>query len=120
MKKGSNKVRSIKPSLREKKRYVVFELITKDNVKINSFNVKSAIEKCLKDYVGTKGMAGIGFIFLPKFYNEEKNSGLFRVTTKGLNDVRAGLLFLKNINNIDVIFRIKFVSGILKKARERV
>jgi len=102
------------PSLREKKRYLVFEVISKK--KLPYEGIPRAIIGSAKSLIGTLGTAKAGFIMLHDKYNPNLQRGLIRVNNKYIDELRASLCLIDNINNEEVIVRSIGVSGILKKA----
>ncbi len=112
------KIKPLSPSLREKKRYLAFEIISK--AKINSYNpVKDAIKAALGETLGVIGMAKAGAILLDDAWNSTKQRGLIRINHKYVNDIKFALMKIKKIKNQDIIFRSLGVSGIIKKAHDR-
>jgi|SRR3989338_10765075 len=99
------------PTLKEKKRYLAYEVISKPL----KFNVVSkAVWDNILGYIGTKGTAKAGIWLLNDKY--KNNKGIIRVTNKYVDDLKASLALIKKINNEDVIVRSLGVSGILNKA----
>ena len=109
------KIKPVLPSLREKKRYLAFEVISKSRLKSYDSLEKSIFDS-LTQLIGEMGMAQAGIIMLKDKYNADKQRGLLRVSTKSLNQVRQALTFVQNIENQPVIVHTVGVSGILKKA----
>ncbi len=108
------KIKPLRPSLREKKRYLAFEVISKKNLTFRQIS-KAILDSALK-YSGIKGVAEMGLIILKEKFN--KNKGIVRVSTKKVNSLKASLALIKNINNILVVFKTINVSGILQKANK--
>ena len=99
------------PSLKEKKRYLVYEVLSEDNFSYN--DVKDSVISGFKELFGLDGLSKAGLNFLE--YNE--NKGIVRVSAKGLDMLKASFCFVRKINKQDVVLRSIGVSGILKKAR---
>ncbi|MBT4368183.1 hypothetical protein HOD14_02295 [Candidatus Woesearchaeota archaeon] len=86
------------PSLREKKRYIVFETTNPNKV-----------DKALKDFLGILGMSKVNpLVMKDKF---KKNRGIVRINHAYKDEVIMAL----SLVNVKVIG----VSGILKKADEK-
>src|SRR3989338_7841341 len=105
------KQKALLQTLREKKRYVVFETMSE-----NSFNfkeLKDAVFSSFKDLFGLDGLAKAGL----EFVEYEQKKGIIRVSSKGVDQLRASFCFLRKINKDEVIVRSLGVSGILKKAK---
>lgn len=87
-------MKSLKPTMREKKRYLLVE----------GKNPKENIEKAILDFIGILGMSKVGLGFV----KTEKDSAIISVNRQALNEVRASLcVFHEKIE-------VKRVSGTLK------
>jgi len=113
-----SKIKPILPSLREKKRYLVFEIISKQKID-NLSKISNAILREAKNYLGEMGMAKAGLLILKDKYNIAKQRGIIKVNNKMLNNLKAALCFVKEIDNQEVIIKSVGVSGILKKAQNK-
>jgi ribonuclease P/MRP protein subunit POP5 len=113
-----SKLKPILPSLREKKRYLVFEIISENKLDNPSIISKEITEKCSR-FLGEMGMAKAGILILNDKYNKEKQKGIIKVNNKMLNELKAALCLIKEINNTQVIVKSAGVSGILKKAQDK-
>jgi len=102
------------PSLREKKRYLVFEVISQK--KLNRMPAE-AIKQAMLNLTGELGLAGAGMIFLDK-WNTNMQRGLVRINHKYVDKLRASLCFIDKIEDKEVIFKSVGVSGMLKKAEK--
>jgi len=106
------------PSLREKKRYLIFEIIS--NEKLAEFKrISNTILQRNQQLIGEIGMSKGGVSILHDCWNEKKQRGIIRVNPKYLNDVKTGLSLIKKIGDRRVIFKTVGVSGVLKKAKQR-
>ncbi|MBS3071145.1 MAG: hypothetical protein A2639_00480 [Candidatus Staskawiczbacteria bacterium RIFCSPHIGHO2_01_FULL_34_27] len=91
-------LKSLKPSMREKKRY----LLLKGN------NLNEDVEKTILDFIGILGMSKAGF----KWIKRGKNSAIISVNREMMNEVRASFSASKN----DIV--VEKVSGSLKKLKK--
>ena len=99
----------IKPSKRPKKRYIVFEVISKELN--NDSAIHNAIKKSTMNVLGVQyGEAGIRF--LKNKYNPSIHMGIFRVNNKYAKDVIRAVNKSKFVKTLGM-------SGILKKAESR-
>ncbi len=108
------KIKPVIPSLREKKRYLAFEIISGNKLSIN--DVKEAIINAVSRFLGEFGSSKAGIIFLDDKYNEKTQRGIIKVNRKQVDNLKSALILIKKIKNEDIIFRSIGVSGILKKA----
>ena len=112
------KIKPLLPSLREKKRYLVYEVISK-----NSFNdalhVNKAILEAAKEFLGNVGMARAGIITMSDQWNADMQRGIIRVNNRHVDDLKASLVFARGIDGKEAIVRSIGASGILKKAKQK-
>ena len=112
------KLKPVLPSLREKKRYFVFEVISKE--KINDANkISNAVWHYSLQFLGQLGAAKAGIIVLNNKWDSKLQRGIIKVSHKHVDAVKAALAFADKIDNNDVIFRSLGVSGILRKAENK-
>ncbi len=102
------------PTLRERKRYLAFEVLVEKEVSWNF--IKGVILNAVKEYVGIDGLARAGLLFV----KNNKNKGILRTTHTSLNKIKAALILIKEINNQRVIVRSISASGMLNKAMKYV
>lgn len=102
------------PSLREKKRYVVFEIIGNN---INKKALKKEIYNNLLKFFGKLGVSRANIKIIDNCLKE--NKGIIKVNVKYLNDLKMGLGLIKKLDNKKVIVDVIGVSGILKKAKQK-
>lgn len=100
------------PVLRTKKRYVVYETISKE--KIKHLDVIKSITNSFKECFGTFGLGNAG-IMDTKIFSD--NKGILKVNNKYLDKLRTAILMIRNINGKEVIIHVISVSGILNKAK---
>lgn len=105
------KIKPLSPSLREKKRYVAFEILSQ---KVFTFKQASELilDSALK-YCGVKGLAEMGLVFLKEKF--KKNKGVIKVSTKNIDSLRASFCIASIIDDKPVILRSLGVSGVLQK-----
>lgn len=103
------KLNALKPSVREKKRYICFKI---DN-KTSSKDASDILLTRVKKWMGEKYFAIGRVYFMHKFYQDGK--GIISCNHKQLADVKSGLLLVDKLK-VDIFY----VSGSLKKAREKL
>ena len=112
------KLKPILPSLREKKRYLAFEVISKEKIN-DADSVSSAIWSCSLQFSGQLGAAKAGIMVLNNKWSPQLQRGIIKVSNKHVDAVKAALAFAGKIDGKDVIFRSIGVSGILNKAESK-
>lgn len=106
------KTKPLSPSLRQKKRYLVFEVISEGKQDFNLVN--NLILNQASRLLGQIGMAQAGLIALSDKFDGTK--GIIKVNHKYVHHLKSALAL---INNQDMLFRSIGVSGILAKAEKK-
>jgi ribonuclease P/MRP protein subunit POP5 len=106
------------PTLREKKRYIAFEVISERRLS-DPTAVSDAVHQAVQRYLGQKGSAEAGITVVKDRYDNERQRGIIRVGHKMVTPVIASLTFITRIQDTQVIVKTIGTSGILKKAYNR-
>jgi len=103
-------MKPVLPTLKERKRYIVYELITEQPL---PGSPETEVLNHLKVMLGLFDGAKAGL--LPVRYDENTQTGILRVAHNSVDKVKASLLLLKTVKGAPVIPRVKGISGILNK-----
>ncbi|MBW2971609.1 hypothetical protein KY359_01105 [Candidatus Woesearchaeota archaeon] len=106
------------PSLRERKRYIAFEIVSETPITEPAAVYKAIMGAALEN-LGVIGCAEAGIIMLNDKYDKEKQRGLMRVNNRSMDKVRGTLALITQIDNQRVIVKSRGVSGILRKAEDK-
>lgn len=106
------KLKPILPSLKEKKRYLSFEVIADKNVSAES--AAKAVSQSTLQFLGTLEAGKAGIMFFKDKYNS--NTGVIKTGHKYVDKVRSALALITKIDDTDVVVRTRIVSGTMKKA----
>jgi RNase P/RNase MRP subunit POP5 len=104
----------LKPSLREKKRYLVIKVISKEKFSYNV--IKSALEEKMKEFLGTLLLSKASPILLKEKFNKENQTLIIKINNKYVNELKASLTLVKEVGDKKVIVKSVVCSGTLKKA----
>ena len=110
------KIKPILPSLREKKRYLIYEIIGKS--KFQAEEIEKSIKSSYLSAFGEIETGKAGLIFLNKQFNKEKQRGIIKVSNKCLENLRYSLSLVKKIKNSKAIIQSVGCSGIINKTRK--
>ncbi len=116
--KQMGKLKPLLPSLKEKKRYLAFNVITKAK-SLTYGAICDAINNSFKELYGEVGLADAGLIFVKDKFNKKTMTGIVRVNNKLVDKLKLSLSMIKKIDNTNVVVRSVGVSGVLKKAEEK-
>jgi len=113
------RVKALMPSLREKKRYIVFEILSKD--KISAFSsVNKEIWNSMLSYNGELESGKAGLNILPEKYNKKLQRGIMRVNNTYTERAKAALVLVDKIEGKKVLARSIATSGMIKKAGQYI
>lgn len=108
------RLKSILPSLKEKKRYMkVVAYNIDDKVSLNLNMHRQELKSVLNNFLGIKKSAQAGL----KIINVEANEMLIRVRADLVKDVQMAFLMLSKLGVDKVIFRTVKVFGTIKKSK---
>ncbi|MEA3254497.1 MAG: Rpp14/Pop5 family protein [Candidatus Altiarchaeota archaeon] len=103
------------PTLRERNRYIAFELIS--DSRFRREEVVKAVWNTVLRFLGEYGASRTSLWIMD--WNEEKQNGILKVNHNSVEEVRAALALLKDINKENCIPHVLGISGTLKKTREK-
>ena len=107
-------IKPVLPSLREKKRYIVYEVKAEKGV--NFEEVKKELEKKMLEFLGELGYGKAGVRIMD---NWKDNKGIIRTSTKSVDNVKAALTMVQRVGSQKVMVKTVGVSGILRKAKNK-
>ena len=108
-------MRPILPSAREKKRYVVFEVISEEPLEnISSFY--DAVNDKARQWFGELYAAKLRLYLFMEKWSKPKQRGIIKVNRKFTDMLKALFCLITELENKRVIIKSVAVSGTLKKA----
>tara|TARA_Y100000310_G_C20701911_1_gene830788 strand:- start:3629 stop:3964 length:336 start_codon:yes stop_codon:yes gene_type:complete len=107
------KLKPLIPSLREKKRYIAYQVEAETQVSKEA--AQQTIQSSVKQFVGDLGSAQAGIMFLKDW---KSNTGIMRVNTKSVDQVKAALALIKEVNGNEVKISSVGMSGVVDKVRK--
>lgn len=111
------KIKPLMPSLREKKRYIVFEAITEKH--INSSNsFYRAITEAAQGYIGLNGLAKAGIQSFSDYYHHESQRGVIRTSHAMAEAIKAACCFITEIDGQPALVKSVMTTGMFHKAQQ--
>ncbi|MBM3309765.1 MAG: ribonuclease P protein component 2 [Candidatus Altiarchaeales archaeon] len=107
-------MKPLKPTLREKNRYVAVEVVC--DRKCTRDEVVKAVWNTILRFLGELNASKMSLWVMD--WNDEKQRGILKVNHKSVKDLRIGLTMLGKIGENRASTRVLGVSGTLKQARE--
>ena len=109
-------MKRLSPSLREKKRYIAFE-IESDN-RLDKKEIINAVDSSCRSFIGEFNYGRAGVTILDETISN--NKGIVRVGNKYLDLVKAGMMMIRKINGKNTVFRNVNVSGSIGKSKNKI
>lgn len=95
-------------------RYIVYEILSSHE--INSiYAIKETVWKTYGVLFGVTESADAGLFFSE--YDHKKQIGMVRATHKSIKKLFSCFAFITNINGNEIIIRVHYTSGLIKKAK---
>ena len=101
------KLKAVMPSLRERKRYIVFDILS--DKQFSGTAAGNAITKAVVSFVGELGLARMGLVILTDNYHA--NKGIVRVGHTGVDAFKASIALMSSIEGHPAVVRSVKVSG---------
>ena len=111
-------MKPILPSLKHKKRYVVYEIITNAEFD-DSRLVEASIKQEFTNLFGEFGAGEASLIFVPNSFDKKLQRGIVKVNHTSVDRLRVAFLMTQKVGRKKAIIRSVGTSGILKKAKNK-
>lgn len=108
------KQKPLLPTLRERKRYLSFEVLSLQPV--NQHEVAAAIAAEAHAFLGDLDMASAGVWFIDEKWDARAQRGVLRVSATHLDKLKAVLTLVDRIRNQEVAMRSLAASGMISTA----
>lgn len=102
------------PSLKQKKRYLVFEVIS--DKKFSSTEIEKEVAQALLNFLGQLGVAKSAPLFIKEKFNQPQQRFALKINHKFVDEAKVALTLIKKIKNTPVIIKSLITTGIIKKA----
>jgi len=102
------------PSLRQKKRYIVFEI--QSEVKFDFLAIKEEIDQSLLLFLGQLGLSRASPMWIKEQFNPQAQRFMLKVNNNSVDEVKTAVALSKKIKKAPIIIRSIITSGTVKKA----
>lgn len=107
----------ILPSLREKKRYVVFRVHSQE--KLDYASMHNAAWNSLLNWLGEKDLSRANVRMIKNLWDSKTQTGFVQCSPKFVDAVKVSLSLVHQIGDQRVIFQTLRVSGTIKSAKAK-
>jgi ribonuclease P/MRP protein subunit POP5 len=113
---SKHKLKIVKPTLREKERYVKFKIISESHV--NYGDLEAAIWNTFLDFYGEYEVSKLSLWLVKNLYDERSQVGIVRCNNKSVPKVVAGLGLISRFGDSRAIFKIVSISGTIRGLKD--
>ena len=106
------KLKILLPSLRERKRYILFKVISEEP--INYTFLKEAITSSILKFYGELGFSKLSLKFLDERWNEKEQVGIIQCNNLSVPSVITALGLVQRIGEARVNIKVLKISGTIK------
>ena len=101
--------------MRERKRYVVFSVISEQGVAYEA--VRDALWNSMTHWIGEAGLARAGVKVVKNLWNQSEQTGFVQVSPKYVDAVKVAMGLIHQIGDQRVILQSIRVSGTIKSGK---
>ena len=113
--KSKRELKILLPTLREKERYVAFQVISEEP--ITYADLEAAVWNTMLGFFGEYGASWTSMWLIKNLYDEQKQFGVIRCNNKSVAAMLTALGLISRLGDIRVIVKILKVSGTIKGLR---
>jgi ribonuclease P/MRP protein subunit POP5 len=112
------KLKILSPTLREKYRYIAFQVISEKGEEFSYSDLESALWNVSLDFLGEYGVSKTSIWLLKDCWNQKEQIGILRCNHKSVQVVIAALGLIDRLGDNRVTFKIFKISGTIKSIKE--
>jgi RNase P/RNase MRP subunit POP5 len=105
------------PSSREKKRYIIFRVISEERVEYSP--VRDALWSSMTHWIGEAGIAKANIRIVRNLWNQAGQTGFIQVSPKYVDAVKVSMGLIHQVGDQRVIIQSVRVSGTIKSGRDK-
>jgi ribonuclease P/MRP protein subunit POP5 len=107
-------LKTLPSTLREKKRYIAFQIIPEVNEDFTYSDLEEAIWNTTLDFIGEESVSKISMWLLKDTWNPVKKIGIIKCNNKGVEFIIASLGLIDRLGDDRICFKILKVSGTIR------
>ncbi|MHA1860424.1 MAG: Rpp14/Pop5 family protein [Candidatus Asgardarchaeia archaeon] len=108
------------PTLREKKRYIAFQVISEEGEEFSYSDLESAIWNKLLDFLGEYGVSKTSVWLLKDTWEQDKQIGILRCNHKSVQPVIASLGLIDRLGDNRITIKILNISGTINSIKKKL
>ena len=112
-----NKMKTLPPSLRDRKRYISFQIISEEPIEYS--DLESGIWNTMLDFLGEYGVSKTSMWLMKDNWNNDDQKGIISCNHKSIKDIVATLGLVDRLVDNRITFKILKISGTIKSLKKR-
>ncbi len=112
-----DKPKMLPSSLRERKRYLVFKVLSEKPIDFKE--LANAVWFSALNFLGELGASRAGIWFVKNLYNEKEKIGVIRCNHTYVEELRMSLALVKTIGDMNVTIKTLGVTGTIGSAKKK-
>lgn len=108
------KLKILRPTLREKNRYISFQVISEEGEEFTYSDLESAVWNTILDFLGEHGVSKTSVWLLKDRWSQKRQIGILRCNHKSVQEVIASLGLINRLGDNRITFKILKISGTIK------
>ena len=113
------RLKILQPTLREKKRYIAFKVISEEGEEFTYSDLESAIWNTLLDFLGEHGVSKTSVWLMKDCWEQKKQIGILRCNHKSVQEIIATLGLIDRLGDNRITFKVLKVSGTIKIIKDK-
>jgi len=113
------KLKVLPLSLRERKRYVEFQVISEEGEEFTYADLEACIWNVLLDFLGEYGVSKTSFRLIKDLWDEKNQIGIIKCNNRSVQAVVASLGLISRLGDNKITFKILNISGTIKSIKEK-
>jgi ribonuclease P/MRP protein subunit POP5 len=114
------KLKILPPTLREKKRYIAFQVISEESETFSYSDLEQAIWNTSLDFLGEYGVSKTSIWLMKDCWDQNKQMGIIRCNHKSVHSVITSLGLISRLGDTKITIKILKVSGTIKTVKNKI
>ena len=113
----TDKPQILPPTLRERKRYLAFKVISEQKLNYNDLSI--AIWHAVLNFMGEFGTGEADIWIIKDSYKDDEQTGIVKCDHLAVDKVRAALALVQRIGDTRVVIRVLGISGTINATKKK-
>lgn len=112
-----DKPKILPPSLRQKKRYIVFKVLSEKPIEY--IELVQSIWRSFLNFLGELKTSELNIWIMKNLFDQKMQRGLIRCSHKEVEYIRGALALIEEAGEIKILIKVEGVTGTIKSAKKK-